>query len=105
LRADAHAQYEIRVYADTILTMVQAWVPAAYEAFQDYRLGAVTFSARMLAVLRRMLAGETVVQDGSGLSKREWSLADAPRVIGRRGSNIPRRPRPRFALSQREIGC
>jgi thymidylate synthase (FAD) len=73
LRADAHAQYEIRVYADTILTMVQAWVPAAYEAFQDYRLGAVTFSARMLAVLRRMLAGETVVQDGSGLSKREWS--------------------------------
>jgi thymidylate synthase (FAD) len=73
LRADAHAQYEIRVYADAILDMVKDWVPAAYAAFQDYRLGAVTLSAQMLAVLRRMLAGETVAQEGSGLSKREWA--------------------------------
>jgi thymidylate synthase (FAD) len=73
LRADAHAQYEIRVYADAILDMVKDWVPAAHAAFQDYRLGAVTLSAQMLAVLRRMLAGETVAQEGSGLSKREWA--------------------------------
>ncbi len=73
LRADAHAQYEIRVYADAILAMVRAWVPAAHEAFCDYRLGAVTFSAQMLAVLRRRLAGEAVEQAGSGLSTREWS--------------------------------
>jgi thymidylate synthase (FAD) len=73
LRADAHAQYEIRVYADAILDTVRAWVPAAYEAFRDYRLGAVTFSAQMLAVLRRLLAGEAVEQVGSGLSKREWA--------------------------------
>jgi thymidylate synthase (FAD) len=72
LRADAHAQYEIRVYADAILEMVRAWVPAAYEAFCDYRLGAVSFSAQMVAVLRRMLAGEAVEQGESGLSKREW---------------------------------
>ena len=73
LRADAHAQYEIRVYADAILDMVRAWVPAAYAAFQDYRLGAVTFSAQMLSVLRRRLAGEAVEQAESGLSKREWA--------------------------------
>ncbi len=72
LRADPHAQYEIRVYADAILDVVRAWVPATYQAFQDYRLGAVTFSAQMLAVLRRRLAGEAVEQEGSGLSKREW---------------------------------
>jgi thymidylate synthase (FAD) len=72
LRADAHAQYEIRVYADAILDTVRAWVPAAYEAFRDYRLGAVTLSAQMLAVVRRRLAGEAVDQAGSGLSKREW---------------------------------
>ncbi len=72
LRADAHAQYEIRVYADAILDMVRAWVPAAYEAFMDYRLGAVTFSGQMMGVLRRMLAGEAVEQGASGLSKREW---------------------------------
>jgi thymidylate synthase (FAD) len=72
LRADAHAQYEIRVYADAILNTVKAWVPAAYAAFLDYRLGAATFSAPMLAALRRMLNGETVEQPESGLSKREW---------------------------------
>jgi thymidylate synthase (FAD) len=73
LRADAHAQYEIRVYADAILDMVRAWVPAAYDAFRDYRLGAVTMSAQMMVVLKRMLDGEAVEQAGSGLSKREWA--------------------------------
>jgi len=72
LRADPHAQYEIRVYADAILGIVQAWVPAAWQAFQDYRLGAATLSAQMLAVLRRMLAGEAVKQEASQLSRREW---------------------------------
>ena len=72
LRADAHAQYEIRVYADAMLKTVQAWVPHCYEAFADYRMGAVTFSSQMLSVVRRMLAGEAVEQPGSGLSKREW---------------------------------
>ena len=35
-------------------------------------MGAATLSAPMLAVVRRMLAGEAVDQAGSGLSKREW---------------------------------
>ena len=73
LRADAHAQYEIRVYADAMLDTVRAWVPDTFAAFQDYRLGAVTMSAKMLAVLRRRLAGEAVTQPDSGLSKREWA--------------------------------
>jgi thymidylate synthase (FAD) len=73
LRADAHAQYEIRAYAEAMLATVRAWVPAAYQAFLDYRLGAVTLSAGMLACVRRMLAGEHVQQADSGLSKREWA--------------------------------
>ena len=72
LRADPHAQYEIRVYADAILDTVRAWVPHAFGAFQDYRLNAASFSAPMLAALRRMLAGEAVEQKDSGLSAREW---------------------------------
>ena len=72
LRADAHAQYEIRAYAETMLRTVEAWVPMSFEAFRDYRLGAVTLSAQMLAVVRRLLAGETLEQEGSGLPKREW---------------------------------
>ncbi|MCO6417829.1 FAD-dependent thymidylate synthase [Siccirubricoccus sp. KC 17139] len=72
LRADPHAQYEIRAYAEAMLETVKAWVPASYEAFCDYRLGAATLSAGMLAVVRRRLAGEQVGQAESGLSKREW---------------------------------
>jgi thymidylate synthase (FAD) len=72
LRADAHAQYEIRVYADAMLQSVEAWVPLACQAFRDYRLGAVTLSAQMLAVVQRMLRGEAVVQADSGLNRREW---------------------------------
>ena len=82
LRADAHAQYEIRAYAEAMMATVEAWVPAAYAAFLDYRLGAVTLSAPMLAVVRRMLAGEQVDQAESGLSKREW--AELMAALGRR---------------------
>lgn len=78
LRGDSHAQYEIRAYAEPMMDIVRAWVPAAFKAFVDYRLGAVTLSAQMLAVVRRMVAGETVEQAGSGISKREWAeLMDA----------------------------
>ncbi|OUJ14917.1 FAD-dependent thymidylate synthase [Acetobacter sp. DsW_063] len=72
LRIDPHAQYEIRAYAEAMLDILRAWVPVTAEAFQDYRVGAFTFSASMLAVLRRMLTGEAVTQPESGLSKREW---------------------------------
>jgi len=73
LRADPHAQYEIRAYADAMLDTVAAWVPLACQAFRDYRLGAVTLSAQMLAVVHRMLAGEAVAQADSGLNRREWA--------------------------------
>ena len=72
LRADPHAQYEIRAYADAMLRSVEAWVPIACAAFRDYRLGAVTLSAGMLAAVRRMLDGEAVTQETSGLNRREW---------------------------------
>ncbi|GAN81246.1 FAD-dependent thymidylate synthase [Acidocella aminolytica] len=73
LRADSHAQYEIRVYAEAMLKLTEAWVPLSYKAFCDYRLGAVTFSAKMLDCVKKMLAGEAVTQETSGLSKREWA--------------------------------
>jgi len=72
LRADAHAQYEIRVYADAICDLTKAWVPMAYGAFEDYRLGAVTLSGPAMEAVRRMIAGETVTQETSGLSAGEW---------------------------------
>ncbi len=72
LRADAHAQYEIRVYAEAICNIVADWVPAAYSAFEDYRLGGAVLSEKGLQCLKRMLAGEKVTQETSGMSKGEW---------------------------------
>jgi thymidylate synthase (FAD) len=72
LRADPHAQYEIRVYADVMLDTVKRWVPATFDAFMQYRMGGAHLSAAGLAVVRRMLAGEKVEQAESGLSPREW---------------------------------
>jgi thymidylate synthase (FAD) len=81
LRADHHAQYEIRVYADAICAMVADWVPAAYRAFEDYRLGGASLSGRALDCVRRMLKGEAVTQETSGMSAGEWrefqSMIDA----------------------------
>ena len=81
LRADPHAQYEIRAYAELMLETVQRWVPLAHAAFLEYRLNAATISASGLAVLRRMLESETVDQPSSGLSPREWRELMA--VLGR----------------------
>ena len=72
LRADPHAQYEIRVYAEAICKIVADWVPIAYAAFADYRMGGVSISARAVAVLQRRLKGQVVGQVESGMSKGEW---------------------------------
>jgi thymidylate synthase (FAD) len=72
LRADAHAQYEIRVYAEAIAACVRDWVPLAFAAFEDYRMGGVTLSGKAIDVLKRRLAGEVVAQEDSGMSKGEW---------------------------------
>jgi thymidylate synthase (FAD) len=72
LRADPHAQYEIRAYALVLHEVVRRWVPLTAAAFEDYRLNGAALSGKALAAIRRMLAGETVEQAGSGLSDREW---------------------------------
>ncbi|MBY0501585.1 MAG: FAD-dependent thymidylate synthase [Alphaproteobacteria bacterium] len=72
LRADSHAQYEIRAYADVMLTLLERWVPFTYEAYIQYRKEAAHFSKNALAVLKKRLKGEEVTQEESGMSKREW---------------------------------
>ncbi|MFV0503146.1 MAG: FAD-dependent thymidylate synthase, partial [Lachnospirales bacterium] len=72
LRADPHAQYEIRVYADAICELTKAWVPAAYEAFEDFRLGGAHLSRAGREAVRRMIAGETLDADSAGMSPAEW---------------------------------
>ncbi len=72
LRADSHAQFEIRAYAEIMLEIMAAWVPIAYSAFKEYRMEAVQLSGTAVKAVRRMIAGEAVIQENSGLSAREW---------------------------------
>jgi thymidylate synthase (FAD) len=73
LRADSHAQYEIRVYAEAMLDTVKKWVPITHAAFLDYRVGAANISSKGLKVVKLMIAGQKVLFENSDLSKREWN--------------------------------
>jgi thymidylate synthase (FAD) len=83
LRADAHAQYEIRIYAEAMIDTVEKWVPLTAEAFRQYRLGGAHLSASGLAVVKRLIAGESVTQGESGMTKREWT--ELMETLGRSG--------------------
>ena len=73
LRADHHAQYEIRTYADAMLDTLKKWVPITYEAFMDYRVGGTEVSSKGKIILQKLIKGENIDIDQSGLSKREWN--------------------------------
>ena len=73
LRADSHAQYEIRAYADVMLDTLKKWVPITYEAFMDYRVGGTEVSSKGKQVLKDLISGKKIDIEGSGLSKREWN--------------------------------
>ena len=78
LRADHHAQYEIRAYADVMLDTLKKWVPTTFEAFLDYRMGGTEVSSKGKKVLKKLINGENINLEMSGLSKREWNeLMDA----------------------------
>ena len=73
LRADDHAQYEIRAYADVMISTLKKWVPITYEAFMDYRVGGMELSFRGKSVISKMIKGESCDFENSKLSKREWN--------------------------------
>lgn len=73
LRADPHAQYEIRAYADVMIQILHDWVPFTAKAFEDYRVGAFEMSAQMVQAAQRMLKGEKIVREDTEMSRREWS--------------------------------
>ncbi len=81
LRADSHAQYEIRVYAEAMLSVLKAWVPITYAAFMDYRVGGTSLSAKGLTIVKKLISGEQVSQEQSGMSKGEWR--ELMTVLGR----------------------
>lgn len=69
LRADSHAQYEIRAYAEALAQCAKAVAPMAYEAFEEHIVGSISFSRAESAALARMLAG-----DEAGLEERPMKI-------------------------------
>ncbi len=72
LRADPHAQFEIRAYAEVMLGLLERWTPHTYAAFMEYRLQAVQLSRSAVQVIKRLLSGDKVTAKTSGLTSREW---------------------------------
>jgi thymidylate synthase (FAD) len=83
LRADPHAQYEIRAYAEVMVDVLERWAPITAEAFRQHGLGGFNLSANALKVMKRLIAGEAVTQPDSGMTKREWT--ELMEVLGRTG--------------------
>ena len=73
LRADHHAQYEIRAYADVMLNTLKRWVPITYDAFMDYRVGGTEISSKGKDIIKKLIKGEKISIYDTDLSKREWN--------------------------------
>lgn len=80
LRADSHAQYEVRVYAEAMLEMIRPLLPSAVSAFEDYRMHARSMSRMEMNVIGAAMRGELDLSDaeavqafltGQGVSGRE----------------------------------
>ena len=72
LRADTHAQYEIRVYADAMMETLRRWCPITFQSFSDHRVEGVTLSGKAIKVVRKLISGVHINQEESGMSRREW---------------------------------
>ena len=86
LRLDAHAQYEIRVYAEALAQCAKAVAPLAYEAFEEHILGAVSLSRAECEAVARLLAGQLVQLEGRPLREFEGKLA---RIQAARSADAP----------------
>lgn len=87
LRMDSHAQHEIREYANIIGNEIVAkWCPLVWEAFQDYRVQAKTFSRQEMEILAAMLADD--VEAAAGFVKQYGFLKKDGVTLSREGSEF-----------------
>ena len=56
-----------------MLDTVKKWVPITHEAFMDYRVGGTEVPAKGKIIIQKLIKGENVSIDDTGLSKREWN--------------------------------
>ncbi|MFY9233531.1 MAG: FAD-dependent thymidylate synthase [Fimbriimonadaceae bacterium] len=75
LRMDAHAQYEIRAFAEAMAVCAKAVAPIAYEAFEEHHLGSVIFSRSEAAALGCLLNAKAIDLEGRALATFEEKVA------------------------------
>jgi thymidylate synthase (FAD) len=104
LRADPHAQWEIREYAGVMAGMVKRVTPLSYEAWVDYDLCGAAMSRGELEALRTLLGprGEDSVEVRSGVSTLDGAalaaLGLSSREIAEFRDKLLRSARPDFEL-------
>jgi thymidylate synthase (FAD) len=87
LRMDSHAQAEIRSYANAIGERIVArWVPIVWEAFLDYRLNKMSFSAIETRIIRALIAGDSS-------QARELAVSNGLLLTSHEGKLVPNRER------------
>ena len=101
LRMDAHAQQEIRIYAEIVGNeIVRRWCPLAWQAFLDYRINALqltSLEARLIACLVTdgIEAAETLASEFGWLAQQNAGLrpnrerTEAEAKLRRLGLAIP----------------
>ena len=82
LRVDAHAQYEIRAFAEVMAGILKRVAPLSYEAWLDYDVAGATLSRAEIEVLRRLVRvgrdGDAATLEGrAGVALDDAALKDA----------------------------
>jgi thymidylate synthase (FAD) len=85
LRLDPHAQYEIRVYAQAMLDLIEPIVPLTVEAWHDYDFGAVRLSRLEIEAIRASVKAGVVselkeIETANKREQAEW--ADKKHLFG-----------------------
>ena len=90
LRADGHAQKEIRDYADAISSLVEEWCPLAFAAWVEYQRDAVTLSAGQVEMVKALVKHLELTQPA-------YSIGDVPDTastfLAHKAGSISRRDR------------
>jgi thymidylate synthase (FAD) len=81
LRLNPKAQEEIRSFAEAVKELIEPIVPVTMEAFQDYRLNAITLSGPEIDYIRTLVTNSGIV--GKAMGNRELNdLAAKLKLLG-----------------------
>jgi thymidylate synthase (FAD) len=108
LRADEHAQWEIRAYAEVMAGIVKRVAPLSYEAWVDYQIGGTVLSRGELGALQALLEssdeGIRTRDERRGLTLADLKQFDlSPREARELLDKLRPRPVPDYELDLKRM--